>query len=112
MISRSEAVWLVAVADRAAAQLCRRSCGRDLDREDVRQDLLVDLLSRFGAYDASRGTLRTFAALCFKHRSARLMRTAYRERLARHPVELDGSAVKGGTTSVIDTLDASEGFGA
>ena len=112
MISRSEAVWLVAVADRAAARICRQNRGCRLEQEDVRQDLLLDLLSRLGAYDPSRGSLQTFVAVCFRHRSVRIGRTAYRERESRHPVELDAPAVTGGCTPLIDTLTESDGFAA
>lgn len=112
MTARDQAAWLIGLADRAAARLCRHGREYQLDREDVRQDLLLDLLSRLGAYNASRGTLQTFVSVCFKHRSARLMRNAYREHLARHPADLDGPVVQGGTTRVIDTLGESEGFGA
>jgi len=112
MTGRDRAVWLVGLADRAAAHLCRQGRSCHLEQEDVRQDLLLDLLSRLHAYDLSRGTLQTFVSVCFKHRSACILRTAYRERVTRHFVELDGPVVKGGTTCVIDTLGESEGFGA
>ena len=110
MISRSEALWLFAMADRVAARLCRHRRECRLEQEDIRQDLLLDLLSRLGAYDPSRGSLQTFVAVCFRHRSVRIGRTAYRERVSRHPVELDAPAVAGGR--VIDTLADSDGFAA
>ena len=110
MIDCREAAMLVAMADRVAARLCRQGHGCRLEREDFRQDLLLDLLSRFGAYDPSRGSLETFVSVCFRHRSARIRRIAHRERVSRHPVDLDAPAITGGR--LIDTLSDGEGFGA
>ena len=112
MISPGEAVRLVAMADRAAARFCRHDRGCRLEREDVRQDLLLDLVSRLRAYNPSRGSLETFASVCFRHRSARIRQAARRANMFRHPVELDAPVVIGGGVRVIDTLSNDEGFAA
>ena len=78
----------------------------------MRQDLLLDLLSRLYSYDPSRSPIRPFVMMCFEHHSARIIRNGLRENAAKHPVELDASLVAGGTVRVIDTLDEIEGYGA
>lgn len=110
MISRRDAVWVVDMADRAAARLCRQDRGSRLEQEDVRQDLLLDLLSRLGAYDPTRGSLETFASVCFRHRSARVRQAAHRANFFRHPIELDAPSIMGGGMRVTDTLSGDNGF--
>ena len=98
-------------ADRTVARLCRHDPGFRLEHEDVRQDLLLDPLSRLGTYNPRLGSPETFVAVCFRHRSARIPLTAHGERLSRHPFELGTTAVMGAPTPLIDTLSESEGFG-
>jgi DNA-directed RNA polymerase specialized sigma24 family protein len=77
------------LADAAAGAMCR-SLGLPPDeRDDLRQDLLVDLLTRLPSYDAARGEFGAFARVCIRHAATRLARKAKRDRAARHPNGLD-----------------------
>lgn len=77
------------LADQHARRLCRSLRLAAHELEDVRQDLLTDLLARLPDYDAERGDLRGFAATCFKHRVARLALWHRRERAGRADFSLD-----------------------
>ncbi|WP_135468539.1 sigma factor [Crenalkalicoccus roseus] len=59
------------------------------DREDVEQEMMLDLLGRLGAFDPARGSLEAFATLCFRHRGQRLARHARRERQRQNPTGFD-----------------------
>ena len=111
MISAKEADWLMVTADRVAIRLWRQGYACQLDREDIRQDLLVDVLSRLQRFDPRRSPFRAFVVLCIAHRSALILRSAVRESAARHPVDLDGPSVSGSTVRVVETLDESAGYG-
>ncbi len=52
-------------ADRVAARLARRFRLVDADREDLRQDLIVDLLARLRHFDPGRGTPDAFIAVLY-----------------------------------------------
>lgn len=61
-ISRDNLQILLHEADIAARRLVRQLRLPRADLDDVRQDLLVDLIARLPAYDADRGTLGALAA--------------------------------------------------
>ena len=102
---------ILAGADRAARRFCRKHARQFVEHEDIRQELLLDLLSRLHQFDARRSPLRPFVVMCFAHRLAQLLRAARREHATRHPVELDAPVVTGGIICVIDNLAESDGFG-
>ena len=55
----------------AAAQRLRRKLSMPLcEREDLGQDLLVDLLRRLPAYDPARGSIGAFANIVLRNQSA------------------------------------------
>ena len=67
-----------------------RSLGLAADyRDDLRQDLLVDLFTRLKAFDPERSTLGAFAGRIVHNRATRLARRISRER--RLFVELDAA---------------------
>lgn len=103
---------ILSSADRVADRFCRRHAVTLLEQDDVRQDLLLDLLTRLKAFDRTRSTLTTFAAMCFKHRIARLGIAAGRENLVRHPVALDAALPGGEGLTFLDTISDEEGYGA
>ena len=78
-------------ADTFSRRLVRqlRLPGADLD--DVRQDLLVDLIARLPAYDPERGSLGAFAGVVLRNQATRIAAKVKRQR--RHhgavPVSLD-----------------------
>ena len=59
-------------ADAAARRLRRRLCLPICEREDLGQDLLVDLLRRLPAFDRARGSLGTFAGLILRIQASRI----------------------------------------
>jgi RNA polymerase sigma-70 factor (ECF subfamily) len=67
------------LADRAAADLRRSLHLPAHEHDDLRQDLLCDLLARLQGFDPARGSLPGFAWACFQHRAARLARRHRRE---------------------------------
>ncbi len=103
---------LVDQADHAAARFCRRQAGPLVEQDDVRQDLLLDLLTRLDRFDPARGSLPFFAAVCFNHRSARLGVAAGRDRQARRAVALDAPLPGSDGLTVLDTLSDSDGYSA
>lgn len=99
-------------ADRVALRIVRICRIPQHEREDLRQDLLADLLSRLKHFDAARGSLGAFAASCFAHRSARLTERILRGRAAMMPVSLDGHIPGADSVTLADTLAAEDSYGA
>lgn len=56
-----------------AAQLAGRGAFTDCDREDVEQELMLDLLGRMPKHDPSRGAISTFVSRVVEHRVATLL---------------------------------------
>jgi RNA polymerase sigma-70 factor (ECF subfamily) len=77
------------LAERAALALCRSLNLQLSEKDDLRQDLLVDLLSRLSAYDPERGSFGAFAQVCIRHAGSRIAKKVKRERAGRHPANLD-----------------------
>jgi DNA-directed RNA polymerase specialized sigma24 family protein len=99
-------------ADRVALRIIR-TCGiPQYEREDLRQDLLVDFLHRMKHFDLCRGGIGAFAGACFAHRATRLMQRIQRGRAALAPTSLDDcrSSVSGQTHA--DVLAEEEGYSA
>jgi len=92
-LSRPDLQLLLSEAHCAAWRLVRRMRLPRHQLEDVRQDLLLDLLERLPAYDTRRGTLGAFAGKILTHKAARLAKSIWRERLllGGEPVSLDES---------------------
>ena len=59
------------------------------EREDLQQDMLVDLLARMQAFDTARGTLEAFATVCCRHHAMRRAERLRRERAHRHIASFD-----------------------
>ena len=100
------------LADKHARRLCRSLHLPAHEAEDLRQDLLTDLLARLPDYAAERGDLRGFAATCFKHRAARLALWHRRERASRADVSLDDPLPGGEGLTVGAALAEDAGYGA
>ena len=78
--------------DQHAKRLARRHACLDHELDDVRQDLLTDVIARAKAYDDARASPPTFVALVAANRAALLGRRYYRQENAlfgRSPVSLD-----------------------
>ena len=67
-------------ADAAARRLRRRLCLPICEREDLGQDLLIDLLRRLPAYDPSRGSIGAFASIILRNQSSRIAISHHRQR--------------------------------
>lgn len=100
------------LANAAATGLCRTLRLPTEDREDLRQDLLVDLLTRLPSFDPARGEFGAFARVCIRHAAGRLAARIRRERAERHPVGLDDLLPGGGGISLGETIAAGGGYSA
>ncbi len=64
-------------------------------REDLRQELLLDLIARLKRFDPARGTLNAFASVIIRHRVGRLGKRINRERAIFAPTFLKDSLSAG-----------------
>jgi|SRR5579884_50316 len=90
-ISAAELKLLLFEADAQARRLtCRLRLPR-AELDDIRQDLLVDLIARLPAFDPERGSLGAFAGLVLRNYATRIAAKIRREREAfgAVPVSLD-----------------------
>ena len=91
-LSPDDIETIISEADTAARRLRRRLGLPACDREDLGQDLLIDLLRRLPAFDPARGSLGAFAGLVLRNQSSRIAIRIMRERRAgccrsmSHPV--------------------------
>ncbi|MGB5950793.1 MAG: sigma factor [Parvibaculum sp.] len=113
-ISRADLQILLHEADIAARRLVRQLRLPRADLDDVRQDLLVDLIARLPAYDADRGTLGAFAGSVLTNRATRIANKVKRERrmYGATPISLDevipdsDGLTRGGLIAEADGLSA------
>jgi len=89
---QTELPRLQLLAQREARRVCRIARLPNHEADDIRQDMLLDLLPRLSAFDPSRGSIDAFASVCFRHRGSRLAEQRARERRARHEADLDQPA--------------------
>ncbi|MCC7495868.1 MAG: hypothetical protein IT204_26180 [Fimbriimonadaceae bacterium] len=84
------------------------------EREDVEQDMLLDLITRLARFDPSRGTLEAFATLCFRHCGIRLAERLRRERERHHLTAFDDVVSQegdpGGRLTLAETLPEADGL--
>ncbi|SUE62867.1 Uncharacterised protein [Roseomonas gilardii subsp. rosea] len=100
------------LATQEARRLCRSLGLPAHEREDLRQDLLVDFLARLPAFDSARAEIEAFAMVCFRHAGARIARRVQRERAARHPRSLDDTLPNTDGLTLADTIGEVDGYGA
>lgn len=72
-----------------ASKLSRQNAVPGMDREDIEQDLVLDLLQRIGRHDPARASLETFAEHVLDNRVATLTRPCARLRNERQMVSID-----------------------
>jgi RNA polymerase sigma-70 factor (ECF subfamily) len=111
-LTAADTVPLLRLADQQAHRVCRKAGLPPQDREDLRQDLLLDLLSRLRSFEPNRGTLAALASTCFRHRAGRLTARARRERAFRHPVSLDAPLPGSDGLAMGDTVAEADGYSA
>src|SRR5690606_24018558 len=90
-ISPVELSTLQNVADRVARRTRYRLGLSAQDLDDLRQELLLDLIRRFPAFDPKRSPLEAFAQMVASHCASRIGRVVWRERqiYGRAPLSLD-----------------------
>jgi len=64
----------------------------DAEREDIKQDILLDLLQHEQQYDPSRASLNTFTGLVSEHRAVELVDALVKERCRRGTIEARAAA--------------------
>lgn len=98
-ISEADLATLLDEADAAAARLWRRLGLPRTDLEDLRQDLLLDLIRRLPGFDARRGGIGAFAGTVLRHQSVRIAARVARERRAANGalLSLDAAGTDGRT---------------
>lgn len=93
---------------RESRRSLRLACLPGHDREDVEQEMMLDLLARLGAFDPGRGGLEAFATVCFRHRGHRLVQEAQRDRRRRHLTGFDEVVGDGGAARGDEALTLAE----
>ena len=82
-LSPDDIQTIIREADAAAQRLRRKLCLPICERDDLGQDLLVDLLRRLPAYDPARGSIGAFANIVLRNQSSRLAMRHHRQRRAQ-----------------------------
>ena len=101
-------------AEMAAKRLQRRLGLPVCDREDLRQDLVIDLLRRLPSYDPARGSLGAFAGLILRNQSSRIAMRIMRQRRAQEGglLSLDAPMGGGDHRPMSETIPEDEGLSA
>ena len=79
-LESSDLLLLLCRCEAAAARFVRRLGLPTHERDDVRQDLLLDVFKRIRSFDPDRGSLGAFVETIIVHRTARLAKQVYRQR--------------------------------
>ena len=112
-ISSADLATLIDEADRAARRLRRRLCLPAADLDDLRQDLLVDLICRLPEYDARRGSIGAFANVVLRNQTSRIAIRHHRQRRAQGGSLLSLEAPLAGSRQPVgDTLTEADGLAA
>jgi len=109
-LSPDDVETIIREADAAARRLRRKLCLPICEREDLGQDLLIDLLRRLPAYDPSRGAIAAFANIVLRNQSARIAMRHHRQRRAQGGSLLSLEAPLAGSREPIGAM-LSEGDG-
>lgn len=111
-ISKADLFTLLDEADAAAARLRRRLKLRDADLDDLRQDLLVDLIRRLPGFDVRRGTMGAFAGIVLRNQASRISARVARERRAWDGLLLSLDVSAGDGETVVEQLGDDDGLSA
>jgi DNA-directed RNA polymerase specialized sigma24 family protein len=105
---------LLGEADLAARILVRQLRLPRADLDDVRQDLLVDLIARLPAYDPERGSLGAFAGVVLRNHATRIAGKVKRQRRLHGaaPVSLDEPVPDSDGLTVGDLVAEEDGLAA
>ena len=112
-LSPDDIETIIREADAAAHRLRRKLCLPVCEREDLGQDLLVDLLRRLPAYDPSRGSIGAFANIVLRNQSSRIAMRHHRQHRAQGGSLLSLEVPLAGTREPVgDTLTEDDGLAA
>jgi len=103
-ISRHHLACILDEADVAARRLYRRLCLPAADIDDLRQDLLIDLICRLPGFDARRGSIGAFANIVLHNQSSRIAIRHHRQRRAQGGSVLSLDAPIAGETEPMGCL--------
>ncbi len=90
-------------------QLAARHGLSPAEREDIQQELILDLLEHRNQFDPNKGSAGTFTGMVSKHRSVELLDTLIKQRIREAVIDLetkvteDGSRL-GGTNDYLDAM--------
>lgn len=82
-LSRADLATLINKANAAAWRLHRKLALPAADLDDLRQDLLVDLICRLPGFDARRGSIGAFASIILRNQSSRIAIRHHQQRRAQ-----------------------------
>ncbi|MBB5220100.1 RNA polymerase sigma-70 factor (ECF subfamily) [Amaricoccus macauensis] len=112
-LSPNDIEAIIREADAAGQRLRRKLCMPICEREDLGQDLLVDLLRRLPAYDPSRGSIGAFANIVLSNQSSRIAIRHHRQRRAQGGSLLSLEVPLAGSKEPVgDTLTEDDGLAA
>ncbi|MBE0455275.1 MAG: sigma-70 family RNA polymerase sigma factor [Roseovarius sp.] len=112
-ITPADLSTLIAEADAAACRLRRKLVLPAADHDDLRQDLLVDLICRLPGFDARRGSIGAFANIVLRNQSSRIAMRHHRQRRAQGGSLLSLEVPLAGTREPVgDTLTEEDGLAA
>jgi DNA-directed RNA polymerase specialized sigma24 family protein len=84
-LASSDLLLVLRRCEAAAARFVGRFALPSHERDDIRQELLLDVLNRIKAFDPRRGSLGAFVGTLIAHRTAELARQLYRQRAVESP---------------------------
>src|SRR6266853_6632654 len=79
-LSSSDLEVLLRESNSAAARLIRQLRLPSFYKEDIRQELMVDLLGRISKFNPARGAFGAFAGTVVRHRASRVANQIQREK--------------------------------
>lgn len=106
-ISPFDLAKLIDETDVAARRLHRKLALPAVDLDDLRQDLLFDLICRLPGFDKSRGSIGAFANIVLRNQCSRIAMRHHRQRRAQGGNLLSLDAPVGGGTEPLGCLLAS-----
>jgi DNA-directed RNA polymerase specialized sigma24 family protein len=113
-VSSSDLHFVLHEADFAARRLLRQLRLPRHDLDDLRQDLLADLIARLRGFDPERGSLGAFSGIVLANRSTRIANKVKRERrlYGPAPVSLDETISESEGLARGDIIGEDEGLAA
>lgn len=113
LITHTDLSALIDEATAAARRLHRKLALPAADFDDLRQDLLVDLICRLPGFDARRGSIGAFANIVLRNQSSRIAMRHHRQRRAQGGSLLSLEVPLAGTREPVgDTLTEDDGLAA